>query len=277
MIKSYLASPRYADLSDSRKRSLRRELDWLHEQAGTLPAARLEKQHVEALMGRKGGPAAANQVRKNLSALLKFARSEGILSKKNDAASLAYKRKTNPDGYHTWTEEDVSRFIDFHGPGTKARLALMIFLCTGASRQDAARMGRGNVVNGRIRYSRGKTGVSADLPILAELQAELDRLPSDQFIFLAHTQGRPYTVESLGNWFKDQCMAAGVTEGSAHGLRKSGATRLAEAGATEWEIASFLAHKDTKTAAIYVRKANRARLASNGMARLGKITGTKAD
>ena len=76
---------------------------------------------------------------------------------------------------------------------------------------------------------------------------------------------------------RSQCLAAGITEGSAHGLRKAGATRLAEAGATEWEIASFLAHKDTKAAAVYVRKANRARMASNGMAKLGKISETKSD
>lgn len=277
VITRYLSSLRYADLSDSRKRSLRRELDWLLEQAGTLPAVRFEKKHVEALMDRKGGPSAANQVKKNLGMLFKFAAQEGILRSMNEAARLAYKRKTNTDGYHTWTEEEVNRFLSFHGPGTKARLALLIFLCTGASRQDAARMGRGNIVNGRIRYSRGKTGVPADLPILPELQEELDRLPPDQFLFLTHSQGRPYAVESLGNWFKDQCMAAGVTEGSAHGLRKAGATRLAEAGATEWEIASFLAHEDTKTAAIYVRKANRARMASNGMAKLGRISGTKFD
>ena len=60
-------------------------------------------------------------------------------------------------------------------------------------------------------------------------------------------------------------------------MRKAGATRLAEAGATEWEVASFLAHEDSKTVAVYVRKANRARMASNGMARLGKISGTKSD
>lgn len=277
VIARYLASPRYTDLSDSRKRSLRRELDWLRDQAGTLPAARFENKHVEALMDRKSGPSAANQVKKNLGMLFKFAAQKGILRSVNEAARLAYKRKTNTEGYHTWTEEEVNRFLAFHGPGTKARLALLIFRCTGASRQDAARMGRENIVNGRIRYARGKTGVVADLPILPELREELDRLPPEQFLFLTSEQGRAYAVESLGNWFKKQCLAAGITEGSAHGLRKSGATRLAEAGATEWEIASFLAHKDTKAAAVYVRKANRARMASNGMAKLGKISETKSD
>lgn len=45
---------------------------------------------------------------------------------------------------------------------------------------------------------------------------------------------------------------------------------MAEAGATEWEIASSLAHKDTKMAAFYVRKANRGKLADRGMGRLSQ-------
>jgi hypothetical protein len=39
------------------------------------------------------------------------------------------------------------------------------------------------------------------------------------------------TKESLSNWFHDKCDAAGVP-GSARGLRKAGATRLANNGAT---------------------------------------------
>lgn len=36
--------------------------------------------------------------------------------------------------------------------------------------------------------------------------------------------------------------------GSLHGLHNAGAIRLADAGAANWEIASYLAHKDTKQA-----------------------------
>jgi len=46
------------------------------------------------------------------------------------------------------------------------------------------------------------------------------------------------------------------------------ATRLAGAGATEWEIASYLAHSHTTQAAVYTKKANRARLADSGFAKL---------
>lgn len=78
-------------------------------------------------------------------------------------------------------------------------------------------------------------------------------------------------MTSLGNWFRKRCREASVP-GSIHGLRKAGATRLADAGASEWEIASYLAHADTTQARIYTRKANRSKLADSGFQKLGKLS-----
>jgi len=69
LIESYLRSPRHKNKSDATRRVLSRELDWLRDQAGDLPVAGFRAKHVEALMGRKDGPSAANKVRKNLSML----------------------------------------------------------------------------------------------------------------------------------------------------------------------------------------------------------------
>ena len=182
-------------------------------------------------------------------------------------ARHAERLKTNPDGYHTWTEGEIQAFLECHGPGTKARLVLLA-LNTGMSRQDLARVGWQHVSNGRIEYIRGKTGVLATLPILSELAEELNALPRDRLLFISQDrQDAPYTPESLGNWFRDQCKKANVP-GSLHGLRKTGATRLADAGAGDWEIASYLAHTDSMQAKTYTKKANRQRLADSGFAKL---------
>ncbi|WP_407696791.1 tyrosine-type recombinase/integrase [Sedimentitalea xiamensis] len=220
-------------------------------------------------MDRKEGPAAANKVRKNLSLLLNFAIRRGYGVTFNPAR-YAEKRKENPDGFHVWTEAEIARFKRHHAAGTKARLALAIFLCTGASRQDAAAMGWRNVAGARISYRRGKTGVEANLPILPDLAEELAYVSPDQALFLTHSGGKPYKPETLGNWFRDQCNAAAV-KGSAHGLRKAGATRLAEAGGTPDEIRAFLAHATNKEGQTYTKKADRARLADSGLAKLGSL------
>lgn len=264
----YLRSPKFRDRSDSSKKTLRRELDWLMEQAGHLPFARFQTRHVDALMARKSGPAAANKVKKNLSLLFNHAIRGGYGITWNPARH-ADRMRENPDGFHTWTEGEIDRFKQRHPSGSKARLALALFLCTGAARQDAAVMGWQNIQGNRIVYRRGKTGVEANLPILPELREELSHIPGDQLLFLTHNGGVPYKPETLGNWFRDRCKEANVP-GSAHGLRKAGATRLANFGATPDEIRAFMAHKTNKEGATYTRKADRARLADSGLAKLAE-------
>lgn len=270
LVAHYLGSIKFKNLSDSRKRSLRGELDWLRREAGSLPFARFEVAHVEALMGRKGGPTAANTVKKNLSLLFNYAIKNGFQGMQHNPARHADRMKENPDGYHTMTDAEIDRYLAVHGEGTKARLALLLILNTGAARQDVCRLGWQNVSDGRIAYRRGKTKIGANLPILPELARELDRLPRDQMLFVTHGQGRPYTVESFGNWFKDQTRAAGLSHCSAHSVRKAGATRLANAGATPDEIRAYLAHKTNAEGATYTGKADRARLADSGLAKLAE-------
>ena len=274
VITHYLGSPRHAQKAAITRRTLLNELDWLRETAGHLPVAKFRGRHVEALMARKNGPAAQNRVRKNLSMIFNYAIRLELMASNPVKATDRVKHKS--DGYHTWTDAELELFMEFHGPGTKARLALFLVMNTGASRQDLARLGWQNISKGRISYRRGKTGVEADLPILPELAEELAKVPRSQMLFLPTENGAAHSPAGFGNWFKKQAVRAGVTADSAniHGLRKAGATLLAEHGATEWEIAAFLAHEDTKEAATYVRKANRAKLGTSALARL---TGPKTE
>lgn len=268
LVEHYLASIRFKNLSDSRKRSLRGELDWIRGQAGDLPFVRFGVEHVEALMARKTGPTAANTVKKNLSALFNYAIKNGFQGMQHNPARYADRMKENPDGYYTMTDAEIDQYLAHHGPGTKARLAMLLILNTGAARQDVCRMGWQNVDHGRITYRRGKTKIGGDYPILPELATELACVPQGQMLFITYGKGRPYTVESFGNWFKDQCAAADLPHCSAHTVRKAGATKLANAGATPDEIRAYLAHKTNKEGATYTGKADRARLADSGLAKL---------
>lgn len=268
LIEQYLRSTRYSDLSPGRKRSLRGLLDWIREKRGHLPFNMMATRHVEDLMAKKAGPVAANNVKKTLSLLFNYAIKHELCGQKVNPAALADRRKESGDGFYTWTDADIAQFLAHHPTGTKARLALMIFLRTGAARQDAAAMGWQNVKDGRITYRRGKTGVEATLPILEDLAAELAYVPRGEMLFLTHGRGLPYTPESLGNWFRDQCNAAGLPKCSAHGLRKAGAVQLAEAGGTELEVMAFLGHSTPKEGATYTKRANRGALGDSGLRKL---------
>lgn len=279
LIEQYLGSLKFLNLSDSRKRTIRNELDWLREKAGKYHFARLDVRHIEALMAKKSGPTAANTVKKNMSMLYNFAAKKLNYIGPNPARH-AERMKTNPDGYHTWTDAEVDRFLARHPAGSKARLVLLLALNTGMSRQDLCRVGWQHVTEkdgaARIAYKRAKTSVAADLPILPELAEELARVPTDRLLLITQ-DARPigYKPETLGNWFRDRCAEAKVP-GSLHGLRKAGATRLADAGASNWEIASYLAHKDTKQADTYTKKANRTKLADSGFAKLQTVSNLSA-
>jgi integrase len=135
------------------------------------------------------------------------------------------------------------------------------------------RLGWQNIKDGRIPYTRGKAGISGDFPIIPELATELKYVPAGQLLFLTHTGGRDYTTESLGNWFKDRCKDAGIPHCNIHGVRKTGATQLADAGAIEQQISTFLAHEDTRQAATYTKKTNIPRMIDAGFALLERAKG----
>lgn len=268
LIEAYLATAAFRDLASLTKAAKRGRLDWIKRAIGKGRFAALEPRHVEALMEKKDGPEAANRLKKDLSQLYRFA-AKRYGFKGENPAKLADPHKTRKGGFHTWTGGEVAKFRETYASGTKARLAMEIFYCTGAARQDAAAMTRANIRGARIAYRRGKTGQEVDLPILPELARELAHLPPAQMMLLAYgEQGRGYTPDSLGNWFRDLCAAAGLPHCTPHGLRKAGATRLVEHGATEWEVMAFLAHGTAKEASRYVAAANRSKLTTSGMAKL---------
>jgi integrase len=272
LIEHYMRTPKWQKLGAISKYNLLHELDRFRKDHGTKLVKNLRAEHVEALMAKKAHqPAMANRLLKLLRRLIRFAIRKGI---RPDDPTIGVERYAeNPDGFHTWTDDEIAKFEAFHGVTSKPVLAMRLVLCTGAARQDVIRLGWQNVRDGRISYRRGKTGGEVDLPILDELRDVLELVPNDRLLFLTHgADHRPYKPTTFGNWFKDQCAAEGLGlyDCQSHGLRKAGATRLANAGATEFEIMSFLGHKTPAEARTYTKKANRKTLADSGMEKLAR-------
>lgn len=138
---------------------------------------------------------------------------------------------------------------------------------------DAVKLGRPSIRGGKLYYvrqkteGRSKTEIVVKVTILPELADELALLPHDALLFLTHSGGQPCKVETFGNLFRDWCIASGVP-GRAHGLRKAGARRLAEHGATVSEIMAVLGHKTPAEANRYSEAANRDVLSDSAFARL---------
>ena len=127
------------------------------------------------------------------------------------------------------------------------------------------RVGRQHLRDGVIsirteKHARGKQGELIAIPILAPLAASLAATPTGDLTFLINERGQPWVKESFGNWFRDVCRLA-KCPGSAHGLRKAGATRAAEKGASERQLMAIFGWTTGKMAQHYTRSADRARLA----------------
>jgi hypothetical protein len=73
--------------------------------------------------------------------------------------------------------------------------------------------------------------------------------------------GKPFSAAGFGNWFRDMCREAGLHGFSAHGLRKAGCRRLAEAGCSASEIAAWSGHRTLSEIAHYTRSVEQAAMA----------------
>ena len=92
--------------------------------------------------------------------------------------------------------------------------------------------------------------------------------------FLTTAFGKPFTAAGFGNWFRDQCDAAGLPHCTFHGLRKAAARRLAEYGCTPHEIAAITGHGTLKEIERYTKAASGKRLAESAMNKVKLRTGS---
>jgi Phage integrase family. len=144
-------------------------------------------------------------------------------------------------GHKPWTVDMIEQYHRSIPLGTKARLAMDLMLYTGLRRSDVVRIGPQHIRDGiltiRLQKSGGMTEVV--LPVLAPLQESINATKTGDLAFLVTNFGKPFTAAGFGNWFAEQCKAAGV-DGRAHGLRKAAATFAAENGATPHDLMAIL-------------------------------------
>jgi integrase len=269
---SYFASPAFRSKRPSTQYTYRNIIDRFCAEHGDKRAALLQREHVVKLLAaRAATPRTANALRQSLRALMQHAVEIGLRSDDptRDVRKLPIARG---EGYHSWTEAEIAQFEQRHPVASRARLAFALLLYTGQRRSDVVRMGRQHLSDNAICVRQQKTGREVWVPVheaLAPILAEA----SGNLTFLLTDQGKPYTAAGFGNWFRDQCRAAGLHGCSAHGLRKAAARRLAEAGCSTHEIAAITGHASLREVARYTEASDRRRLAQSAMAKIRTLSG----
>ena len=274
LVQAYYGCPEYLGLHESTRAKRRAILDGICREHGTKPFARMETKHVRLQIRdpKSATPEAANGRVKALRQMFGWAVDVGH-AKTNPARGVPMLASNNPDGFHAWTEEEVQKYEARHPSGTKARLAIALFMFTGVRISDVVRLGPQLERDGELCFTEEKNKQRRpkhrEIPILPVLRAELDANPSGHLAYLVTEWGRPYaSPKAFANRFKSWCRQAGLPHCTAHGLRKAGATRAADNGATEHQLMAMYAWDSPKQAALYTRKANRKRLAAEAMHKL---------
>jgi integrase len=229
------------------------------------PLSLLAAQHVRLLRDRKADrPGAANNRLKYMSSMLSWAVERNLMRANpvRDVKPLRYAT----DGFHAWTPDEVKRFEAKHPIGTKARLALALMLYLDARRSDVVTLGRQHVRDGVIRFVPRKTRRNKmhaiEIPILPELAKIIEASPAGDLTFLMTERGKPFTATAFSAWFRARCDEAGLPQCTAHGLRKAGATIMAERGATDRQLMAMFGWESSQQATTYVASADRKRLAA---------------
>jgi integrase len=268
------------DLSEATRRQ--RDNIFVHvlELAGRDPYRNVTRKTVIASRdARISTPAQARNFLDAMRGLFRWALEKEHVNVDPTAGVKNPKRKKGK-GFPIWSEEEVDRYYDRWPIGTKERVWIDVLLYTGMRRGDAVQFGRQHVRNGFAHFFTEKSGemIPVTLPILPVLKATLDAGPTGELLFICGSRGQPFVKESFGNAFKEACVAAGILDKSAHGLRKVGATRAAEKGATVSELdALFGWISGGGMSALYTRSADRARLGKRAGAMLAKTEENEAE
>uniref|UniRef100_UPI0034A43039 tyrosine-type recombinase/integrase n=1 Tax=Dongia sp. TaxID=1977262 RepID=UPI0034A43039 len=252
----------------------RNVLERFRTKLGKAQIRHLKAAHIrQIIQERAKTPAAANSLLKRLRALMQFALEADLIKTDPTFSVRPIRQKTA--GFHSWSEEEIEKFLDHHKPGSRAHLAFSLLLYTGQRRSDVVRMGRQHVRDGVLTIRQQKTGNEVSVPILAELAGAIAAVPADNLTFLRTAFGKPIDAAGFGNWFRAMCNDAGLPKHcSSHGLRKAAARRLAEAGCTSHEIAAITGHQSLKEVERYTRAFDRKGAGERAMEKLK--TGTQS-
>jgi integrase len=264
----YLGSAAFAMLAETTQKMRRAVLERFRLEHGERRIRKFVPEHVGRMLG-KLRPWAQRNMLKTLRGLAAFCITENLLDA-DPTAGVKLAKVKDTGGFATWSGLEMEQYRRRHPLGTRPRLAFELLLGTMAARSDVVRLGEQYVTAaGKLSFRRRKTGAPVDIPLLPELQAAIDAMPKAErnMTFLMTELGRPFTAAGFGNWFRDQCDAAGISK-SAHGLRKAGATRLAEAGCSDHEIMAWGGWSSLSEVQRYTRAANRKRLAMQAAEKL---------
>lgn len=263
MLRLYMASGAYRELAENTRKQRDNFYTRFNRAHGTVLVADLTASDLAAVRDALPRFAARNFI-KSMRAAFKWAMLEENKHADSNPAAAVDMPSGATKGHKSWTIEDVMQFKEFHPKGSTPRKVLASILFTAREISGVRTLGRKDVRDGMIRGERQKTWTDATTPVLSILRDELGDDYNSLF-WIAKTDGQPYSANSLPQRFSQWATDAGLDGLTAHGLRKAVGTILADLGFSENTIMAALSHESSTSAQVYVVRANKKKLAKEGM------------
>jgi integrase len=266
----------YTGLSADYRRVIQRHGEAIATNYGAAPMSGIRSRHIEADLA-KLAPHAANARLKTWRLICKNAKSIGMA---NTIATDGISKPKAPKAtsHAPWTIGEIAAYRARWPIGTAARKAMELLLWTGARTKDAVRLGPSFVgSDGMLSYRQTKTSNPAYVPWSSTLpdwaatwqsdrQMMLECLATGRGFTFLETSGRVRSHKGLSNTISAAAEKAGV-EKTAHGLRATRLTLIAQAGGTSHAIMAWGGHVTLSEVEHYTRDADRRRI----------LTGTEQD
>jgi integrase len=260
---AYENSAEFSSLGDLTRREMGYVIKALVAKHADKPVKLLERRHIlQWRDGLKDKPGAANKMIRVVKCLMTFALERGYRAD-NPAQGV---KMLKIGEWRPWTLEEIGSFEARWPLGTLARTGFALALYTGQRRADVARLKWSSIAGDGIRLKQGKTGAEMLIPIHPELAKALAAIhPRSEEAILAKN-GRRLNIVYFGHLMAEAIGKAGLPAPCVlHGLRKSAAVALIDAGCTPHQASAITGHRTTRMLEHYAKRRDQAKLGKAAM------------
>lgn len=264
LVISYKSSSDFSKLSVNSKRIYSIYLREITDKLGDLDANKVTKRvflEWRDTMQDKAGK--ANILMAVARILWSFGTDRGIVS--SNPITKIVNLKTGER--KPWMTEEIESFKEHADQSLKLALALGLY--TGQRISDVIKMQWNHIRDGGIEIVQQKTKAFVWVPMHPELASLVSEAPKKAVTILTNPEGKPYTTQALKLAFRKTCNLSGLPMGCVfHGLRKTAAVMLAEAGCSNEQIKAITGHRTDKMVSHYTKGANQKVLATSAIDQL---------
>ncbi|MEB3421771.1 tyrosine-type recombinase/integrase [Salipiger marinus] len=254
VLNAYQDSPRFTDLAPRTRKDYANHIRKIETEFGDFPLAALSDRRTRAefLTWRDAmaikSRRQADYVFATFAAIMAWAFDRGLTVANPCERPGKLYRASRAESIWTQADEDALLNSAPH----RIRLAYLLAVWTGQRQGDLLRLTWTAYDGSHIRLRQGKTGRRVVIPVASALKAALDEAARDKkaVTILTTTKDTAWTGHGFSATWRKELAKAQVSGLTFHDLRGTAVTRLAIAGCSEAEIATFTGHSLRDVAAI---------------------------